>query len=88
MNVTKKKEEKKTKKKHCFLTDCFCHAVFQVFGKANLQKTVLLWFILIVNVRPLSVGFRLTVTFIYGNHVAICWEKNCHLGFSLVLFLF
>ena len=48
----------------------------------------LLWFILIVNVRPLSVCLWLTVQFIKDSLVVICWERAVPLAFHLCYFLF
>ena len=49
---------------------------------------LLLWFILIVNVRPLSVCLLLTVQFIYDSFVASCWERAVLLAFHLCCFYF
>ena len=48
----------------------------------------LLRFILIVNVRPLSVCFDLLFNFIYDSLVAISWERAIPLAFHLCWFLF
>ena len=49
---------------------------------------LLLWFIIIVNVRPLYVYLLLTVQFIKDSLVAICWERAVPLAFHLCCFYF
>ena len=51
------------------------------------KAMLLLWFIVIANVRPLSIFLWLTFNLLewYCGH--LLW-KSCPLGFSLVLFLF
>ena len=52
------------------------------------KATLLLWLILIVNVRPLSVCLWLTVQNILDKLVAICWERAAPLGFRVYCFYF
>ena len=62
--------------------------VTQLFITGRSKAMLLLWFILIVNVRPLSGCLWLTVQFIYDSLVAICWERAVPLAFHLCCFYF
>ena len=52
------------------------------------KAVLLLWFILIVSVRPLSVSFWLFVHFVEDSLVAICSEEMSYWLFACVVLHF
>ena len=61
------------------------HAQF-ITGRS--EAVLLLWFIVIVSFRPLSVGFLLIAHFIQESFVVICCERAVPLAFHLCNFYF
>ena len=67
-------------------TCCIVRFVMRRLIFFTIVAMLLLWFILIVNVRPLSVCLWLTVQFIQDSIVAICLERTVPLAFHLCCF--
>ena len=69
----------------CFI--CVVVVVVVVFSPFSITMLIL-WFILIVNVRFKFLNFDLLINFFYDILVTICWERAVPLAFHLCCFYF
>ena len=72
-----------------FFCCCYfiCVVVVVVFSPFSITMLIL-WFILIVNVRFKFLNFDLLLNFFYDILVTICWERAVPLAFHLCCFYF